>query len=290
MIGEIIKKIRLDKGISPYNVYNGIMTKSSYWRFENEGAQTSFESVYQFLRRLNISFDEFMNELPGINYLVFDELLQRQEKYFNSKNIEELTKLSNEFKNLYENTKSLRYKHFHATTEILICRIRKEKYKKKDVEPLQDYLMKCEMWTYYEIRLLVTIMFVFDYEVVPILFESAYSRIKDYSHIYHSWNEEIILLINFMSLCIQNKDDNNLRKLMMRMNDEIVLSEKSTYNRILIKWAKAIIFAYFEKDEIYIKQANEAIEVFSYLEMEGAYNLYKTWTNFYSDYFFPGDD
>lgn len=58
-IGEIIKNIRTNKGISAKVVYEGIMDKANFWRFENGYIESSFSNVLQIMERLNVFFDEF---------------------------------------------------------------------------------------------------------------------------------------------------------------------------------------------------------------------------------------
>lgn len=283
MIGSKVKEIRESKGIKPGMVFSGIMDRASYWRFENEGAQSSFEAVYKFLRRININLDEFMAELPGVNAFVYESLIQKQQHLFNTQKIDELEILADEILLLFNETNSLRYEHFYITTKFSICRLKNTPFEKKEVKTIIDYLINCNMWTYYEIRLFSNTMYIFDYQVVPMLFQNAYERIKNYEDVFRTWNEEVSLFTNYMSLAIRHDDRPEVEKLLQRINTDIRLSEKSVYNRIIVKWASNIMLAYLKKDEKYFEIAHKLIETFRTLEMDGVFNLFNTWTDSFKE-------
>lgn len=52
MIGSLIKQIRLNKNICPIDVYSDIISRSNYWKLEDEKISPSFETVIEILESL----------------------------------------------------------------------------------------------------------------------------------------------------------------------------------------------------------------------------------------------
>ncbi len=67
-IGTTVKKIRQDKGILAKTVYSGIVTRSSYFRFENGETDTAADNLLSFLGRLQVSINEFVTLLFDQTY------------------------------------------------------------------------------------------------------------------------------------------------------------------------------------------------------------------------------
>ncbi|ERL64347.1 hypothetical protein [Schleiferilactobacillus shenzhenensis] len=61
VIGPIIKQFRTSKSIAAKTVYQGIMSRANYFRFENGEIDTSATNLMEMLRRLNIMITEFAN-------------------------------------------------------------------------------------------------------------------------------------------------------------------------------------------------------------------------------------
>lgn len=66
--GSLVKKIRIEKGLSQKNICDGIMTQSSYSKFEKGKIDLLSYKYNNVLSKLEISHDEFQYILNGHNY------------------------------------------------------------------------------------------------------------------------------------------------------------------------------------------------------------------------------
>jgi len=281
MIGTTLQKFRIQKGLKPNQIYKGIMSKSSYWNLENSGVMSSFELVVSCLKRMNVEVDEFIDALDSENNLHFENLIEERKIAFNRQDITKLQDLKKIFENNHEQTSSVRYLHASNVCQLMVLRLLRKKPQKQYYKPIHDYLMNCEYWTYYEINLFSATMYTFDFEYVARLFQQARKGITRYPKIHRSWNEETAMLLNYLSLCIQNKEDEHIKQAFKIMEEEIIISDKNLYNRVLVRWAKYIIRGYFTKEEENFIKAAQVIQVFKDYEMDGQFNLTSTWTQMY---------
>jgi Rgg/GadR/MutR family transcriptional activator len=290
LLGSTIKKFRISKGLTPAEVYQGIMSKTAYWKFENSDVDSSFEHVFKFLRRINVDLEEFISALPDVKTFEYEKVISERQSAFNSQNLEKMKDISWYFQELIKINNSVRYYHAYLVTELLILRLKEKKPLKKFSQPLYEYLMNCEYWNYYEIALFSDIMYVFDLNVLPTFFRKASKGISKYPKIYRSRNQEIGMYVNYLSLCVRSGNKEQVRYIVHSLNSDINLNEKSTYNRIIIRWANKIAEGYLKHNTELFDEAKEVIQVFKYLEMESVFNLYSEWTKMYIELIFNDDE
>lgn len=68
--GQIIKQIREKRGYSAFDTYDGIITKTNYYRFEAGKSDTSSESFLQILTRLGV-------DLPNLAQSIARNILKK---------------------------------------------------------------------------------------------------------------------------------------------------------------------------------------------------------------------
>jgi transcriptional regulator with XRE-family HTH domain len=73
-VGEVFKKIRVEKNLSAKNVYSEIMNQGNYWRFENNLLSTSVDNFFKMFPKLNISLEEFYSIYSEITSNKYDLL------------------------------------------------------------------------------------------------------------------------------------------------------------------------------------------------------------------------
>lgn len=59
MIGPIIRKVRKDKKIKSFYVYEGILSRTASSKFERGKCDTTTAKFFMILERLNITLEEF---------------------------------------------------------------------------------------------------------------------------------------------------------------------------------------------------------------------------------------
>jgi Rgg/GadR/MutR family transcriptional activator len=285
MLGSVFKELRISKGMKPKEVYKGVMSRTNYWRFENEETETSFEAVFKVLRKINVDMTEFIFAMPNIRTFDYEKMIYSREKLFFNQDVKSLEEMATEFEDLFEQSHSIKFHHAHCVTQLLIRRLNEKKSLKSYFNPLHNYLFKCEYWTNYEILLFSSIMYTFEFSEIPILFERARKGIRRYPDMHRSWKDEVTMLMNYLSLCIENNDETCIKDVYCIL-DSLVFDEKSLYNRVLAKWAKSIIQGYLLKDESFFREAKDIIEVFQKFDMAGSFNMMSAWTKMYEAHTF----
>ncbi len=286
MIGIKIKKIRVSKNISPINVYSGIMSRSNYWKLEEDLISPSFETVIQLLHRINLDVEEFLMLLQHDTLLFYNQTKDQRNFFFKKKDSEGLLNLSQQLQQQYEQTNTIQLRHLALTCNLYYSRLTEKPPSPKIMTELKQYLFGCNDWSLYELRLFNSIFFIFDYETSKVLLKRA---LKTIQHNQQRIDENISFLVNFLSLAVQNNDLKQIKIIDETLQNDVVLPHKSTYNRILLSWAKQIIQAYMTRDRQYIHKAFEIIATFDTLDMDGPYNMYNAWTNDYQSFIFESD-
>ncbi|MGM0199160.1 hypothetical protein [Enterococcus sp. DIV1314a] len=286
MIGIKIKKIRVSKNISPINVYSGIMSRSNYWKLEEGLISPSFETVIQLLQRINLDVEEFLMLLQHDTLLFYNQTKDQRNFFFKKKDAEGLLNLAQQLQQQYKQTKALQLRHLALTCNLYHSRLTEKPPNPQIMTELKQYLFGCNDWSLYELRLFNSIFFIFDYETSKVLLKRA---LKTIQHNQQRIDEKISFLVNFLSLAVQNNDLKQIKIIDETLQNDVELPHKSTYNRILLAWAKQIIQAYMTRNRQYIHKAFEIIAIFDTLDMDGPYNMYNAWTNDYQSFIFGSD-
>ena len=169
---------------------------------------------------------------------------------FQTKNKDQLDLISINAKTEFNNTQQIRYLHLHY-----LANIYKELINKNTIDPtwisqLKQYLTDCDQWGYYEVTLFNNILFCFsDLDTILVLYKrmnQSYLRSKGLHKIP---NEEIMLAINIICLCIIEKSYSSANEInqMIQIKD---IDERSMFARTLLLWCDGLVNkVVFRKDE-----------------------------------------
>ncbi|WP_314065349.1 Rgg/GadR/MutR family transcriptional regulator [uncultured Vagococcus sp.] len=263
-LGETIELVRKGKGISIKDVIGNQISRSAYYRFVNDEADTSTSNLNYLLDTLNISLEELGNlgysgenvDLQQISYQIKDA--------FEGKNVEKLQQI----KKLYRGNEFFTSKEHHlfCLADILIRRLEN---KKIDIyeNDLYQYLISIESWTHYEIVLYNNIMYAFPPEVNKLILEKAIIGMKEYSLKTRYKNELFRLLANSVILFLFSNDIKEAWKYVLKMN-EVSLTEDAIFERIM----KVIINGIVEKILDPSLENNEVSDAITVFEMYGSTN------------------
>lgn len=77
-----------------------------------------------------------------------------------------------------------------------------ESFNKEEVQEIKEYLFKADIWMYYELFLFTNSLFIFDLDVIDILFKKVSNSLN--TMVVN--NTDIFMLVaNILSLCFQKK-------------------------------------------------------------------------------------
>ena len=203
--GKILKRIRLEKGLTQKELSAGILSRSHLSELENGNYYCSFDKFLQLLRRLNVSLHEFDLCLKES---IYQEDFQRKikiEAAVNAHDIAEMKRLLAEFPIVDE--KNVRMRHEKLLLEALI-----EYHQNHQImnltryQEILDYLSKVSEWGMYELNLLANFLFIFDIDTLPLITQQIYKKANkknasdEYTYLY------LRLLINLSDFYLKNLD------------------------------------------------------------------------------------
>lgn len=203
--GKILKRIRLEKGLTQKELSAGILSRSHLSELENGNYYCSFDKFLQLLRRLNVSLHEFDLYLKES---IYQEDFRRKikiEAAVNAHDIAEMKRLLAEFPIVDE--KNVRMRHEKLLLEALI-----EYHQNHQImnltryQEILDYLSRVSEWGMYELNLLANFLFVFDMDTLPLITQQIYKKANkknasdEYTYLY------LRLLINLSDFYLKNLD------------------------------------------------------------------------------------
>lgn len=203
--GKILKRIRLEKGLTQKELSAGILSRSHLSELENGNYYCSFDKFLQLLRKLNVSLHEFDLYLKES---IYQEDFQRKikiEAAVNAHDIAEMKRLLAEFPIVDE--KNVRMRHEKLLLEALI-----EYHQNHQImnltryQEILDYLSKASEWGMYELNLLANFLFIFDIDTLPLITQQIYKKANkknasdEYTYLY------LRLLINLSDFYLKNLD------------------------------------------------------------------------------------
>ncbi len=155
----------------------------------------------------------------------------------------------------YEEKGLIYYKHLSILCRLIISYVEGVAFDKNDVDIIKTYLFGAEYWMYYELSLFTNSLFIFDMDVVDVLFKKILSSL---SHISTNNSDVFILIANILSICFQNNDLNRIRFYVKVLNsltikDDIMFSQflKKFYTS-LYKFAATGEVHYEKEVKLYI--------------------------------------
>ena len=203
--GKLLKRIRLEKGLTQKELSAGILSRSHLSDLENGNYYCSFDKFLQLLRRLNVSLHEFDLYLKES---IYQEDFRRKikiEAAVNAHDIAEMKRLLAEFPIVDE--KNVRMRHEKLLLEALI-----EYHQNHQImnltryQEILDYLSRVSEWGMYELNLLANFLFIFDMDTLPIITQQIYKKANkknasdEYTYLY------LRLLINLSDFYLKNLD------------------------------------------------------------------------------------
>lgn len=206
-LGEYFKKIRNNRTYSQTEVASGIISQSSYSKFES-GVRDVDASIYlQLLPRLNISSEEFEYVRNGYNYGLKQNLIHKLFS-IDYNHMENLHKLKHQLVDFLEEQYDEDIKQAY-----LICEAFIQLYDTKNievaqniVEPIWRRMSKYEQWYLDDIRVINTILFLFPVDIAIEFTQTVLVRLDTYKDFRDAERLKIAFKINLSLLLIKNKD------------------------------------------------------------------------------------
>lgn len=264
-IGELIRELRIQKNLRSNVLYNNLLSRPAIAKFERGESDTTAEKFLKMLDHLNITLEEF-----SIIYNEGDKDLNYTRKYveaFYNRDVTALYIVAEQVENEYSITSNLKFLHYRSLILLLIDDLRGTEEHVKEIELLQEYLMHCESWGYYEITLFANSLSFYSNELIDLVYERAKKTLQRYQNLTRYRNEIALMIFNILEKKITCKDIDGAKKYLAELEQIKVSVVDNMYMQTMIKFFSAII-ALIDGDSAKNKALLQIIEVFSLLELK----------------------
>ncbi|MDR2834501.1 MAG: helix-turn-helix domain-containing protein [Streptococcaceae bacterium] len=246
-VHELLKKMRVNRGISQKKLSNNITTRQTLINYENGKSQIPFIILVEFLGRMNITLDEFafhlnIDESRKKNLDVKKFLLHvcesEERKDYTLKKLSKAAKESNDIVDIknYLVAKTLDWYHLSEYEKKLIGK------DKTYFLRLKNYLDGIDEWSRYDITCFTSLLFLFDtnYIVRQIIeIERMIGKNRDYEIFFQSlsalYNNAFLLMLERKEIALSSK---YLQKLQKVKNKQLFSRSVGIYTKfyeLLIK-------------------------------------------------------
>lgn len=239
-IGKVIRDIRINKNIPSNKVYNNLLSRPAIAKFEKGLSDTTVGKFFEILNMLNITLEEF--EVIYKNAENKDLLYTRKyiEAYYN-KNVSVLKQITFDAKKDYLETGHEKYRHYQALVSLLIDELNGTNEYRDELVVIQNYLMNCNSWGYYEVTLFTNTLSFYSNEIIDLVYLRAKNTLLMLKNIKRYRNEVALMLFNILEMKIISKQVNSAKFYLSELNKIKLDVVDNMYIQAMIKYFTAIL-------------------------------------------------
>ncbi|MGM0218429.1 helix-turn-helix domain-containing protein [Enterococcus sp. AZ126] len=213
--GTLLKKIRQEKGLSQKDIYEGIMTRQTYYLIETNANMPSFDKFLMILEKLFISVDEFLFLLDPESFPTENHLYHQLSQAVFKKDKEKLISLTERSKQLYKTTDNKKYAHLNLITQAMLY-LNSDKTESNTIStmkqlmlPIKQYLIGIDKWYLYELKLLNNSLYCFELSEAIALGTLVGKKIDVLGTLEQYQDIKLRIYLNLSCLCLNSQDYEN---------------------------------------------------------------------------------
>lgn len=267
-LGETFRLLRKERGFTLKTMSEGIISFSYLSKFEKGESDITLHNFIRLIERLNMTLDEFLffNHVRTTHHT---ELFQRISHAYAKNDQALLQQYFKEEKALYQQTKVI----YHKCNFIMIATIIRDIdesffISESDTNFLVDYVVKCSLWTTYEIGLLGNTLPLFSEDLLLILLDEVKKRIKQYSVSQKNMRDLISLIENACIIFLRKKKVREAKSLSDFLDS--FLESPYFFERTRKLFIDGIISIYQGERTEGTKLAEQAIKIMSIMDTDFA--------------------
>ncbi|WP_086315597.1 hypothetical protein A5821_003097 [Enterococcus sp. 7F3_DIV0205] len=206
--GTLIKKIRQEKGLSQKDIYDGIMTRQTYYLIETNVSMPSFDKFLMILEKLCISVEEFLELLDSEAYPTINHFYHQLSQAVFKKDQKVLDSIIEKSQQLYTTTNNKKFFHLNLITQAMTYATNETsesdalKASKNLMFPIKQYLIGIDKWYLYELKLLNNSLYCFELSEAIALGTLVGKKIDTLSNIEQYQEIKLRIYLNLSSLCL----------------------------------------------------------------------------------------
>lgn len=239
-VGKVIRDIRINKNIPSNKVYKSILSRPAIAKFEKGLSDTTVEKFFKILNVLNITLEEF--EVIYKNAGNKDILYTRKyiEAYY-KKNVAALKQIAFDAKKEYLETGNEKFRHYQALVLLLIEELNGTNECREELDVIQNYLMNCNNWGYYEVTLFTNTLSFYSNELIDLVYSRAMNTLLILKNLKRYRNEVALMLFNILEIKIVSKKVSSARFYLTELNNIKLDVVDNMYIQAMIKYFTAIL-------------------------------------------------
>lgn len=210
--GTLIKKIRIEKSLSQKDIYEGIMTRQTYYLIESNISMPSFDKFLLILEKLFLSIDEFLSLLNPVIFPNEKLLYQELAEFTFKKDKHGLCSFIKRANRFYKKTENKKYLHLQLIAEAMFyinfeeqC-FTKTRTLDRLMLPIKKYLIGIETWHLYELKLLNNALYCFTLDEAISLVTLIGSKIEALNSTAEYQDVKLRIYLNLSFLCLKRQN------------------------------------------------------------------------------------
>lgn len=260
--GITVKQIREKKGLKAKDVYTGIVSRSSYFRFENGEHDTTVSNLFAFLDRLQVGVAEFSVELAA-QWPQLLPCVERGHGALRSLSQTQLDQLVVQLKETYEKTPTLgdyhnvlkvelyqEYQRTHQITETA-----------ENLKILSTYLFDIEEWYQYELLLFQAICKLLPCETIDALLPRVTKAAKRTPASLASKTTAVAVMNTVILTTLENHDYRYFKKF-VQIAEQVEVPETALLDGIYFAmYQDFIAYRQGERNPVLINEARQLVKL-----------------------------
>lgn len=235
--GSTLKKIRVNKGYSQSFIAKGILSQSSFSKFEKNQSDINFKSFFQILEKLDMSFKEFLYIHENYGYRVKQQLIY---DFFSLpyNDVDQLDKLTLRAKKYLESQEDQLVIDILLVCEALIYLEETKDIPgtREKVSPIWERMDNLNNWYSMDLRLLNVILYFFPTDVAIEISQNILNKLDAYGNFEELKNVRTSLQINLSFMLINSQKYSAALKILNRtLEDHLPIMPYQTLAVCLVR-------------------------------------------------------
>lgn len=237
--GQVLRRMREEKGYSLRQVSNGILSTSFLSKFERGESNISLSHFINVIERMNISLDEFVFSANEYKPSELDSLMSEIASAYQRNNTSKLKIIINKEYQKWEEYGLDAYLCNSIMAEAKMLNLQKKEIDKKKREHLANYLFNVELWGNYELVVYANSLTIFPPETVIALSKEVVKKTSMYKLVHKNFVQTLAILINTTIVCLESNLLNDALYFILTL-ENMHMAEKLFYERTLLIFLKGI--------------------------------------------------
>ncbi|MFL2099478.1 helix-turn-helix domain-containing protein [Desemzia sp. FAM 23991] len=237
--GQVLRRMREEKGYSLRQVSNGILSTSFLSKFERGESNISLSHFVNVIERMNISLDEFIFSANEYKPNELDSLMSEIASAYQRNNTSKLKMITNKEYQKWEEYGLDAYLCNSIMAEAKMLNLQRKEIDKKKREYLANYLFNVELWGNYELVIYANALTVFPPETVIALSKEVVKKTSMYKLVNKNFVQTLGILINTTIVCLESNLLNDALYFILTL-ENMHMAENLFYERTLLVFFKGI--------------------------------------------------